>query len=96
VSQKLGPTKTFRANLWKYYFLPVCFGCYVNDVCLSCLLNTFVNQHNPCALVIMLLFMLLAIFQKPLSWQILLFIQIILFTQIGAKVYFLEKVFIKN
>jgi hypothetical protein len=36
-----------------------------------------VNQHNPCALVIMLLFMLLAIFPKPLSWQTLLFIQII-------------------
>jgi hypothetical protein len=64
VSQKLGPTKTFRANLWKYYFLPICFGCYVNDVCLSCLLNTIVSQHNACALAIMLLFMLLAIFQN--------------------------------
>jgi hypothetical protein len=90
VSQKLGPTKTFRANLWKYYFLLVCFGCYVNDVCLSCLLSTIVSQHNPCALVIMLLLMLLAIFPKPLSWQTLLFIQIILFIRIRAKIYFLE------
>jgi hypothetical protein len=90
VSQKLGPTKTFQANLWKYYFLLVCFGCYVNDVCLSYLLNTIVSQHNPCALVIMLLLMLLAIFPKPLSWQTLLFIQIISFIQISAKVYFLE------
>jgi hypothetical protein len=31
------------------------------------------NQHNPCALVIMPLFMLLAIFPKSLSWQPLLF-----------------------
>jgi hypothetical protein len=47
---------------------------------LSFLLNTIVNQHNPCALVIMPLFMLLAIFPKPLSWQPLFF-QLILFVQ---------------
>jgi hypothetical protein len=29
-------------------------------------------------------------FPKPLSWQTLLFIQIILFTQISAKIYFLK------
>jgi hypothetical protein len=52
----------------------------VNGVCLSCLLNTIVNQHNPCALVVMPLFMLLAISPKPLSWQLLLF-QIILVVQ---------------
>jgi hypothetical protein len=57
-----------------------CLRCYVNDVCLSCLLNNIVNQHNPCALVIMPLFMLLAIFPKPLSWQPLL-LHIILFVQ---------------
>jgi hypothetical protein len=62
VSQKRGPIKTFCANLWKCYFLLVCLGCYVNDVCLSCLLNNIVNQHNPCALVIMPLFMLLVFF----------------------------------
>jgi hypothetical protein len=54
--------KNFFANLWKYYFLLVCLGYYVSEVCLSCLLNTIVNQHNPCALMIMPFFMLLAIF----------------------------------
>jgi hypothetical protein len=63
----------FCANLWEYYFLLVCLGCYVNDVGLSCLLNNIVNQRNPCALVVMPLFILLAIFPKPLSWQPLLF-----------------------
>jgi hypothetical protein len=76
--------------------LLVCFGCYVIDVCLSCLLHTIVNQHNPCALVIMLLFMLPAIFTKPLSWQTLHFIQIVLFIQISAKIYFWDKAFIKT
>jgi hypothetical protein len=60
--------------------LLVRLDCYVNDVYLSCLLNNIVNQHNPCALEIMPLFMLLAIFPKPLSWQLLLF-QIILIVQ---------------
>jgi hypothetical protein len=80
VMQKWGPTKTFYANLWKYYFLLICLGCYANNVCLSCLLNNFLNQYNPCALVIMPLFMLLDIFPKPLSWQPLLS-HIILFVQ---------------
>jgi hypothetical protein len=72
--------ENFCANLGKYYFLLVCFGCYVNDVCLSCLTNTIVNQHNPFALVIIPLFMHLAIFPKPLSLQPPLY-QIILFVQ---------------
>jgi hypothetical protein len=42
------------------------------------LLGELVDPHNPCALVIMPLFMLLAIFLKPLSWQTLLY-QIIFF-----------------
>jgi hypothetical protein len=42
------------------------------------LLGELVDQHNPCALVIMPLFMLLAIFLKTLSWQTLLY-QIISF-----------------
>jgi hypothetical protein len=33
------------------------------------LLGELVDQHNPCALMIMPLFMLLAIFLKPLSWH---------------------------
>jgi hypothetical protein len=74
VMQKWGPTKTFCANLWMYYFLLVYLGWYDYDVCLSFLLNNIVNQKNPCALVIMPLFMLLAIFPKPLSWQPLLYI----------------------
>jgi hypothetical protein len=44
------------------------------------MLGELVDQHNPCALVIMPLFMLLAIFLKPLSWQTLLY-QIISFFQ---------------
>jgi hypothetical protein len=96
VSQKWGPTKTFWANLWKCCFLLVCLGCYVNDVCLSCLLNTFMNQHNPCALVIMLLFMLLAIFQNHYLGKLSFSIQIILFIQISAKIYFWDKAFIKT
>jgi hypothetical protein len=63
----------FCANLWKYYFLLVCLGCYVNDVYFSCLLSNIVNQHNPCALVIMPLFMLLAIFFKTIILATTLF-----------------------
>jgi hypothetical protein len=64
VSQKWGPTKTFLSKPLEVLFLACWLGCYVIDVCLSCLLNTFVNQRNPCALVIMPLFKLLAIFQN--------------------------------
>jgi hypothetical protein len=85
--------KNFLSKPLEVLFLACLFGCYVNDVCLSCLLNTIVSQHNACALVIMLLFMLLVIFPKPLSWQTLLCIQIILFIQIGAKIYFFRQSF---
>jgi hypothetical protein len=95
VSQKLRPTKTFCANLWKYYILLVCLGCYVNDVCLSCLLSTIVNQHNPCAIVIMPLFKLLAIPLKPLSWQPLL-VQIIIFAQSKSQDLSLRQNFYQN
>jgi hypothetical protein len=96
VSQKWGPTKTFWANLWKRYFLLVCFGCYVNDVCLSCLLNTFVNQHNLCALVIMLLFMLLAIFQNHYLGKLSFLFKLFYFIQTSTKIYFWDKAFIKT
>jgi hypothetical protein len=64
VRQKWGPTKTFCANLWKCCFLPVCLGCCIKNVYLSCLLNDFVNQENPCALVIMSSQIPLAILQN--------------------------------
>jgi hypothetical protein len=54
-----------------------------------------VNQHNPCAIVIMPLFMLLAIFPKPLSWQPLLF-QIILFVQNKRQDLSLRQSFYQN
>jgi hypothetical protein len=50
------------------------------------LLGELVDQLNPCALVIMPLFMLLAIFLKPLSWQTLLY-QIVSFSKISARIY---------
>jgi hypothetical protein len=53
------------------------------------------NQHNPCALVIMPLFMLLAIFPKPLSWQTLPF-QIILFFQNKRQDLSLRQSFYQN
>jgi hypothetical protein len=59
------------------------------------LLNTILNQHNPCALVIMLLVMLLAIFLKPLSWQTLLY-QIILFFQNKRQDLSLRQSFYQN
>jgi hypothetical protein len=59
------------------------------------LLNTIVNQHNPCALVIMPLFMLLAIFPKPLSWQPLPF-QISLFVQNKSQDLSLRHSFYQN
>jgi hypothetical protein len=94
---KWGPTKTFLcANIWKYYFLLVWLDCYVNDVCLSCLLNNIVNQHNPCALVIMPLFMCLAIFPEPLSWQPLPFAKLFYLSKTRAKIYLWEKAFIKT
>jgi hypothetical protein len=78
--------------------LLVCLGGYVNDVCLSRLLNTIVNQHNPYALVIMPLFMLLAIFPKPLSWQPLFFKKklIILFVQDKRQKLSLRQRFYQN
>jgi hypothetical protein len=81
--------------LEELFLLLVCLGCYVNDVCLSCLLNTFVNQHNPCAIMIMPLFMLLAILPKPLSWQPLPF-QIILFVQNKIQDLSLRQSFYQN
>jgi hypothetical protein len=96
VSQKWGLTKTFCANLWEYYFLLVCLDCYVDNVCLSCLFNSIVNQHNPCALVIMPLFMLLAIFPKPSSWPTLLFIQIIFIYPNKCQDLFLRQSFYQN
>jgi hypothetical protein len=53
------------------------------------------NQHNPYALVIMPLFMLLAIFPKPLSWQHLLF-HIILFVQDKSQDLSLRQNFYQN
>jgi hypothetical protein len=96
MSQKLGPTKTFQANLWKHCFLLVCFGCYADDVCLSCLSNTIANQHYPCALVIMLLFMLRVIFQNHYLGKLpFLFKLFIIFIQISANIYLWEKLLSK-
>jgi hypothetical protein len=60
------------------------------------LLGELVDQHNPCALVIMPLFMLLAIFLKPLSWQTLLYQIISFFSKISARIYLSDKAFIKT
>jgi hypothetical protein len=54
-----------------------------------------VNQHNPCAPVIMPFFMLLAIFPKPLSWQPLLF-HIILIVQDKSQDLSLRQSFYQN
>jgi hypothetical protein len=93
--KKWGPTKTFCANLWKNYFLLVCPSCYVNDVYLSCLLNSIVNQHNPCALVIMPLFMLLATFQNHHLGNLSFLISSYL-TKTRAKIHPWDKAFIKT
>jgi hypothetical protein len=87
--------KNFLSKPLELCFLLVCLGCYVKDVCLSCLLNNIVNQHNPCALVIMLLFLLLAIFQNHHLGKLSFFIQIILFIQISAKIYPWDKLLSK-
>jgi hypothetical protein len=55
-----------------------------------------VNQHNSCALVIMPLFMLLAIFPNPLSWQPLFFQIIFVCLKTRAKIYLWDKAFIKT
>jgi hypothetical protein len=59
------------------------------------LLGELVDQPNPCALVIMPLFMLLAIFLKPLSWQTLLY-QIISFVQNKSQNLSLRQSFYQN
>jgi hypothetical protein len=58
-------------------------------------MNNIVNQHNPCALVIMPLFVLLATFPKPLSWQPLLS-HIILFIQDKSQDLSLRQSFYQN
>jgi hypothetical protein len=54
------------------------------------------NQHDPCALVIMPLFMLLANFLKPLSWQPLLFSKLFLFLQNKRQDLSLRQIFYQN
>jgi hypothetical protein len=76
-------------------FLHVCLGCCIKDVCWSCLLNKTVNQHNPYALVIMLLFMLLAIFQKHYLSN-LSFSKIILFVQNKSQYLSLKQCFYQS
>jgi hypothetical protein len=53
------------------------------------------NQQNPCAFVIIPLFMLLANFLKPLYWQPLLFL-IILFVQNKRQDLSLRQSFYQN
>jgi hypothetical protein len=91
----VGQQKLFGANPWKYYFLLACLDCYVNNVGLSCLLNNIVNQHNPCAPVVMPLFMFLAVFPEPLSWQPLHFPNYVIFPKQEPRFIFETKLLSK-
>jgi hypothetical protein len=53
-------------------------------------MNKFVDQHNPCVLVIMPPFVFLAFSPNKVSWHLLYF-QNVLFSKIGAKTNFKTK-----
>jgi hypothetical protein len=60
-------------------------------------MNKIVDQHNPCVLVIMPSFVLLAFSPNKVSWHLFYFLKNVLFSKIGAKTNFKKsKVFTKN
>jgi hypothetical protein len=74
VRQKLGPTKTFFVSTSRNSVsYPFCLDCWFKHVCLKCLWKKFVNQQNPCALLIIPLENATSYFLTALSWQPLLF-----------------------
>jgi hypothetical protein len=76
-SAKIRGIKTFCLNLLHQCFLHVCVVWWVVHVCLSCLMNKIVNQHNPCALVNHGIQNITIYLTKALSWIFLIF-QVIL------------------
>jgi hypothetical protein len=88
--------KNFLSKPLEALFLACWLGCYVSDVCLRCLLNTFVNQRNPCALVVMSLFILLTIFQNHYLGKLSFLFKLFYLSKISAKIYLWDKAFIKT